>query len=185
MGSLSPLALVGLVSQGVGLVQTLSEKQDDVRYERREDELVLKQLQQKQNLQEQQAAQNAALERDRIAVEASINEEERKRALKRAIARQKAQFGARGLSTGNGSSEAVLLGLFDETEEELAQRERLDQLRQNSIDLGLSQQKSVNVLQREQLQQSQRLSDLGRTYQTSDDAVDFGVGLANLGRKVL
>ena len=54
----------------------------------------------------------------------------------RAVARQRANFGSSGISSDSGSGQAVLLGLFDETEDELARREQLDNLRNRALDLG-------------------------------------------------
>ena len=86
---------------------------------------------------------------------AKAAEDERRAALRRAVARQNARFGASGIGGSGGSAEAVLLGLFDESEEDLASRERLDNLRNRSLDLNVAQNSSLNVLQRSQLQQRQ------------------------------
>lgn len=61
------------------------------------------------------------------------------------------------MSVNGGSSEAVLLGLFDESEFDKTECERLDSLKVAAIDQGLNQQKRVNTLQRAQLQQTQKL----------------------------
>ena len=67
----------------------------------------------------------------------------------------------RGIAAGTGgSSEAVLLGFIEETEEELERRNQLDTLRNRSADLGVSQQRSVNILQATQLAERQNLGRL-------------------------
>ena len=118
----------------------------------------LVQLQERQAQQQQQLVADNALERERIAASASAVDEERRAALRRATARQRAQFGASGITpNSSGSAQAVLLGLFEESEGERAQREEIDNLRTRALDLGESQRASVNVLQRTQLQERQRL----------------------------
>lgn len=121
----------------------------------REQDLALRQLQAKQNLQAQQLAAETALERESIALNAEQDEQNRLSTLKRAVARQRANAGASGISSGDGSAQAVLLGLFEETEGELNNRERLDNLRNSALDLDVANQSSINVLQRTQLRQKQ------------------------------
>ena len=164
-------AIVPTISQGVGFANSVlgtvnavdnlinlgSGNTSQQRNMEREQRQALSQLQARQRLQEQQLAAQTALERERITAQAQIDEAQRRDALKRAVARQRARFGSSGIgNAGNGSAQAVLLGLFDETEEELAQRERLDGLRHSALDLDVASQQSLNVLQRTQLQEKQR-----------------------------
>jgi hypothetical protein len=123
-------------------------------------DLALRQLQEQQKLQEAQLGQQAALERERLALQASQDDESRRQSLKRAVARQRTQFGASGIGGGTGSSEAVLLGLFEESEEERQRREQLDTLRNRALDLDVTQNPSLNLLQATQLSQRQRLVGL-------------------------
>lgn len=153
---------IGLASTLVGTVNTVNRFADTItggaaRDMRREQDAALRQLQQRQNAQAQQLANQTALERERIAALADQDEEKRLASLRRAVARQRASAGASGVTSGDGSSQAILLGLFDQTEDELKERERLDNLRNASLDLDLSNQASINVLQRTQLQERQRL----------------------------
>ena len=139
MGAITPIAsglttLVGALNtanQIAASVQTLSGKSP----ERQEQDLALKQLQERQALSAAQLAQNNALESERIALQSAQDEQDRRAALKRAVARQRASFGASGLNQNSGSSQAVLLGMFDENEDELAQREQLDTLRNRALEL--------------------------------------------------
>jgi hypothetical protein len=169
MGGLAPIvtSAVGLGAPVAGATLTpliakgvmgyMSARESSVNLKSAQNQ-ALNELQQRQNLQMQQAAAQAGLERERIAVEAQANEDSRRSALRRAVARQRAQFGASGIgNAGGGSSEAVLLGLFDETEGELDNRAALDNLRSRTLDMSLSNQGSLNVLQRTQLQERQRL----------------------------
>ena len=153
MGALVPVLTSALVTQGVGLaVNEFSRRQSQ--------DQALEQLQERQALQQQQRAQDAALQKQQIALSASQDEEKRKAALKRAVARQRANFGSQGVGSGAGSSQAVLLGMFEETEDELSRREELDNLRLNAVDLNVSQNNALNVLQRTQLQERNTLNNL-------------------------
>lgn len=145
-------ALVDTV-QGFG-ENPASRREDNLQAQQALD---LQQLQQKQQLDQQNLVQQTALERERIATDTKAAEERRQAALRRAVARQRASFGSQGIGSGGGSSQAVLLGLFDETEDELAQRERLDNIRGRALDLDVSQSNAINVLQRSQLAERQRL----------------------------
>ena len=153
MGALVPVLTSALVTQGVGLaVNEFSRRQSQ--------DQALEQLQERQVLQQQQRAQDAALQKQQIALSASQDEEKRKAALKRAVARQRASFGSQGVGSGAGSSQAVLLGMFEETEDELSRREELDNLRLNAVDLNVNQSNALNVLQRTQLQERNSLNNL-------------------------
>lgn len=105
------------------------------------------------NLQE-----SNALEKQKIKLSAEVAEKERRLALRRAMAKQRAQYGASGISSGDGSAQAVLLGLFDESEEEARQREALDALRAAEFDQNYAQQKRVNTLQLTQFKERNRLN---------------------------
>lgn len=138
----------------------------------RQQEQSLRQLQQQQALQQRQSAQDAALSREEIQAKTKAAEMERRKALKRAVARQRAQFGGSGVSGNDGSSEAVLLGLFEESDEERKLRETLDKLRTQSINQNLLQQRNVNTLKRTQLAERQRLSNSASALDSVGDLLD-------------
>lgn len=156
MASLVPILTSVIVSQGAGLIAgELSGRRSS-----NNQDAALQQLRAQQSLQEQQAAADATLNRQKIAIDAGNAEEDRKKALRRAVSRQRANFGAQGISSGGGSAQAVLLGLFEESDAEKQKRAQLDALRLNVIDQNLGQQKSLNVLQRTQLQEKQKITQL-------------------------
>ncbi len=173
MGALVPV----LTQVAVGSAVSLASKQISRSQQNKSNEQALKQLQEQQRLQEQQAAQNAALDRQKIAVDARQDEEERKAALRRAVSRQRANFGSQGISSAGGSSQAVLLGLFEETEDEKRRREELDQIRLTGIDQSLNQQSALNVLQRTQLQER---NNLARTANDQRLGIDVFAGAGSL-----
>ncbi|MCK6417830.1 MAG: transporter [Alphaproteobacteria bacterium] len=128
--------------------------------DRSAEDQAIAQLQARQDENLRQLEQNAALDRATLAAQSKQAEQNRLAALRRAVARQRAQFGGQGIGVEGGSQNAVMLGLFDESEDEREQREKMDALRENAINQNLEQQRSLNVLQREQLRQRQKL---GRT----------------------
>lgn len=171
MGAITPVlttlgSLAGAVTATRSAVQTLrgagrgwGDPQDALRRQQAQD---LSQLKARQALEERQAAQEADLARARNHIESGAAEEARRAALKRAVARQRALFGAQGTGSTGGSAQAVLLGLFDESDAEKAQRERLDGVRQAVLETDLSARRQANLLQLTQLAERQRLERLSR-----------------------
>lgn len=168
MGSITPI-----LSQGIGIASTVAgggfpfldmasrvlDIQNAQYRQKAEQDMALRQLQQQQALQQKHMAAQNALEKDKIAAQAARSEEERRAVLKRAVARQRANFGTQGVASG-GSAQAVLLGLFDESEDEKQERERMDTFRLSALDQGLSQSQSLNLLQAQQLRERQKLDRL-------------------------
>ena len=93
--------------------------------------------------EQQQMAMNERIR----AADARFAESERLQTLRRAVARQRARFGAQGIGSGGGSSEAVLLGFFEESEQEKLKREQLDNLRNQSERLDVEGRHSLNLLE--------------------------------------
>lgn len=156
---------ISTVNSAIGNVRNASETLTRQEDERRRDQLkaqqqaAIGQLKQSQDEALRAQEENAALSRAKIGLDAQSAERERKAALRRAVARQKTAFAAQGLGAdiSDGSSQAVLLGLFDESDEEKSSRDRLDNLRLSALDQDIEQQKRVNVLQRQQLLERQNL----------------------------
>lgn len=159
-GALSPILTgAGIPGAVVGLgTQILNQRtaRDDLR---RQQDQALAQLQGRQRLDEELAAQSAALERQKIANEAEAAEQRRRQALKRAVARQKTLFSAQGLGgDASGSNEAVLLGLMNESDADGAESTRLSNLRRVALDQSLSGLKQKNLLDATQLAERQSLA---------------------------
>lgn len=124
---------------------------------RREQQLALKQLRQQQDAQARSLNEQAAADRAAVSSGAATEERRRLAALRRAVARQRAQFGGGGLSSADpGSTQAVLLGLFEESDRDRQERERIDSVRNAVIDRNLDTQKRLNVLQLNQLRERQK-----------------------------
>ena len=121
-----------------------------------------KQQKQAQNLNLQQLQQDAALRKEETRTITAQADAQRRAALKRSVARQRANFGAQGIGANTGSSEAVLLGMFQESDEERANREKLDSIRSSVIDQNLGHQQQLNLLQQTQLREKQYVDYLSR-----------------------
>lgn len=128
--------------------------------QRRQNDEALRQLQQRQVLEQKQSREKAALERQKLALDTAEAEEKRREALKRAVARSNASFAGRGLSSSTGgSADAILLGLFEESEEARLQRENLDRLRTIALDQELTRQQQRNLLELNQQRRQYELQN--------------------------
>lgn len=124
------------------------------------DAAALRQLQEKQKLEQKQARNKALIQQEKNALESRSAEEARLSSLRRAMARQNAQFGGSGVSLAGGSGEAVLLGLYEESDAERKRREGVDALRTKAMNNDLSALHKKNLLQFQQEQERQRLARL-------------------------
>lgn len=91
-------------------------------------------------------SRQASLNKESIALDQKADEEARQRALRASVAQQRARFGASGVSSNDGSGEAVLLGLFEQTQEELDARAERDRLRARAVDIGRDYTSTKNLL---------------------------------------
>lgn len=175
-GITSALQFVPLVKEGIGVVSNVLSSESSYRAQQDAQNAALAHLQQQQALQMKNAQAEAALERESIALKSKADEDARLAALRRAVARQRANYGASGTGSAGGSAQAVLLGLFDETEDELASRGRLDSLRSRALDMSLENRGALNILQRTQLQERAKISgyaaQVGRYSNTLPSSLD-------------
>lgn len=157
MATLAPIATQALgLFKTVGTVASVLSATNVIN--NRSADASLRHLQDKQKLEERNATQSANLSRQQLQAQTAEAEAKRRNDLKRAVARQRASFGGAGISSNGGSSEAVLLGLFDESEEQRANRERLDNIRFATLDQQLGNTKRVNTLERTQAESKNSLS---------------------------
>lgn len=159
MGAVTPLAGILPVLSGIGTAVSFIDKQTGLfnRITGRDDKNDLRQLNERNRLQQQKLAQDIALQKEQNTLDSEQKESERRSALRRAVARQRAKFGAQGIGSAGGSSEAVLLGLFDESEDERKKREDVDALRGRILDNNLSQSAAGNLLESTQLAERQKI----------------------------
>lgn len=159
MGGLTSLAttaiqVLGAANSVAGTLQNYQDRSGNRAYD---------QLKAQSDLSLQNAAEQAALQKEQLRLTGEQAEVERRSALRRAVARQRAQFGASGIGSSGGSSQAVLLGMFDESDEDRQQRESLDALKTSAIDQGYAQQTRINTLQLTQLKERDRLKNVSAT----------------------
>ncbi|HNQ92211.1 MAG TPA: hypothetical protein PKI93_04695 [Alphaproteobacteria bacterium] len=112
------------------------------------------------DLRLRQYEQNAALHKKQNLFDLQNAETERRTKLKKLISAQRAQFGSGGIRSGAGSSEAVLEGLFSDSDIERQQGEGDVALANQKINQGITQQRQLNLLQKEQLRQKTILNTL-------------------------
>lgn len=91
-------------------------------------------------------SRQAELDKQEIEQQRKADEVARKRALRVSVAQQRARFGASGVDAVDGSGEAVLLGLFEQTQEELDARAERDRLRSRAVDIGRDYSRTRNLL---------------------------------------
>lgn len=91
-------------------------------------------------------SRDARLQKEQIEQQRKTDEERRQRALRASVASQRARFGATGINVEEGSGQAVLLGLFEQSEEELNARSERDRLRSRAVDIGRDFSRSRNLL---------------------------------------
>ena len=166
MGGMTPIALQALQAyQTIGTVAKFLDKGSDIFSDKqgRSSDLALSQLQQEQQSDARALAEKTALEKQEIAASSEKAELTRRRALKRAVAKQRAAYGGSGIGSGDGSSEALLLGLFEQSEEDKASSQKFDALKLSALDQKVSDTNRTNVLKRAQLAERSKLQNSSST----------------------
>lgn len=119
-------------------------------------------LKAEQRLEERTAAQNLALEKAKIKAESDAASAARQDALRRAVAKRRAAFGASGIAADDGSAEAVLLGLSQDSDRDAAERQTLDTLKLTALDDSFASLRARNLLELSELQGKNAIRDLSR-----------------------
>lgn len=143
MGGFNPISTIfdtasNVVSATSGIRSAYGDYRDTARQNRYARDMFL--------LNEQDTADKAALDQKQIDLNAAEDSRQRQQALKRASATRKAAFGQQGINTSDGSGQAVLLGLFQESDEEQKYRDRLDAIRKESIAQDKENKRRRNLL---------------------------------------
>ena len=99
-------------------------------------------------LEETQYKTRLDAERQLTAVQQEDYERNRAITLNRALARQKANFAAQGLSTNDdgGSVQTILQSIIDDSDADAAYRTRIDSLKSRADELALQQNRQRNLL---------------------------------------
>jgi hypothetical protein len=143
-----------IINQGLAAARTLNQYKDGIFGDAdtaRRTQLRLDQLKERNRLEEDLAGTRT--DRDTAITDAERAESERRRsnALKRAVSRQRATYGGAGVDSEGGSSEAVLLGLFSDSESERAASDNIYDLRKKIIADNFAGLKRRNLLEESQL----------------------------------
>ncbi|HEY1097042.1 MAG TPA: hypothetical protein VGF14_07360 [Alphaproteobacteria bacterium] len=99
-------------------------------------------------------------QQEQIAIQADKDETARRDALRRAVSRQRAQMGAQGIDSSDGSAEAILLGLTQQSDLEQQQQDQLNSLRSQALQESANSQQRKNLLSLNQSYDDLRLSSL-------------------------
>ena len=105
-------------------------------------------------------ANSVALQNQKDQLAADQDATARREALRRAVARQRAAFGGQGIDSSDGSAEAILLGLSQQSADEQAQQNTLDQLRTAALQDNTATQSRKNLLELNKAYDKARLSAL-------------------------
>ncbi len=106
-----------------------------------------KSLSDRNRLEERQARVNFDAQKNITLTQQDEFERNRALTLNRALARQKANFAAQGLSTNDqGTVETVLQSIIDDSEADSAYRKQIDDLKLKAEELSLQQNLSRNLL---------------------------------------
>lgn len=123
MAGFNPItSILGAVTDAVGLTQ--SSRGANRAYKQAADAY---------NQQTRETAAQYKAERDKLELDAAQAANDRRNALRRAVAKQQASFGGQGISAADGSGEAVMLGLLRESDAEKQYRDRLDTIKRESL----------------------------------------------------
>lgn len=152
MGGLTSFAsqafqVLGAVNTVMGAVNQFSNDSGKRDYKLRE-------MQNQVNLQNAQA--EAENRKQQYTLEAQVAEEERRNALRRAIAKQKAIYGASGIDSSSGSAQALLLGQIAESAQAQKDADALDAIKDAAVNLPVENQKRINTLQLTQLREKNK-----------------------------
>jgi hypothetical protein len=94
--------------------------------------------------------------RAQLALESAEETRKRREALRRTVSKQRANFGAQGIETSEGSGQAVMLGLFEESDAEKQYRDRLDTLKRAALDQDTDTKRRKNLLSLQSARSSAR-----------------------------
>lgn len=92
----------------------------------------------------------------------ATEEQRRRDALRRAVAKHRASLGARNLTAAGGSSEAILLGLVNDTDTERQSALAADRLQAQALQQSVTDLNRRNLLEQSQLAERHRLQLLSR-----------------------
>lgn len=143
MGSLNPISnLVQTVTGSANTISNAAKLYGDYRDITRQNQIAKDTY----LLNEQDLAEKSVLTRRETDLDAEEDRRQRQRNLQKSSATRKAMFGNQGISTSDGSGKAVLLSLFQDSDEEQQYRDRLNALRRESEEQDTAAKRRRNLL---------------------------------------
>ncbi len=141
--------LLPVINKSISIVNTIdrAERLLNRKSDHKDRDLALRQLQERQAAEEKIAGTRLARDQMILDAESASTERRRLNALKRETARQNAAFGGAGVEGDTGSGEAVLLGLFNESEDEKRDQDSITALRRQMLADNFNALKSRNLLE--------------------------------------
>ncbi len=149
MGNITALGgTLPLLTKTISNANAIDTMLNGNRTTRARNELNQSQLIERNRLAEQVATDQAARNTALLNVEQSDQDRKRALALKRAIARQRAMYGGSGIDDGtnDGSGEAVIFGLINDSEQDRAASDSIYTLRRRIIDDNVNNIRKRNLL---------------------------------------
>lgn len=183
MGTMIPIATQALSAvKTIGTVASLANQGMNLfgNSATQNSQQALAHLQQQQKLNQQNLIAENNLRKQEILLDAGEAERIRRQSLKRAVAKRKAEFGSSGIAIGDGSSEAVLLGLFQDSEAERLKNAQADQLRFQTLDQSVTNKKRLNTLTRTQEAEKAKLTNASNPFEQVRAASGILSGAAGL-----
>lgn len=153
MGNLTSLGgALPLVTKSISGVNTIDTAINGNRNAEHAANLARTQQSARNRLEENVSAQKSALDTSILNATQSADERRRLTALKRATSRQRAIYGSSGLDRGGdtGSGEAVIFGLFNESDQDKATNDHIYNLRRRIIDDNIQNMRTRNLLDESQ-----------------------------------
>lgn len=164
MGNLTSLGgALPLVTKAVSGVNTIDTAINGNRNAERTAKLARTQQSARNRMEENISTQKAALDTSILNATQGADDRRRLMALKRATARQRAIYGSSGLDHGGdaGSGEAVLFGLFNESEQDRATNDSIYNLRRRIIDDHVQNIRARNLLEESQFTARKKIKSGG------------------------
>lgn len=150
--------------QAADAAQQAEQRRREMAWLGRSQTLDANQLRARQDASFQAAGADAQTRVASINQQAATDEQRRRDALRRAMGRTRADLGGQGVSSADGSGEAILLGLVGETEKESSSAAQVDQIKRQAIQQELDNARRRNLLEQAQLAQRQRIDFMSKFF---------------------
>ncbi|WP_448192708.1 hypothetical protein [Azospirillum sp. sgz301742] len=144
--------------------QQAAQRRSDMAWLGQSQSLDAAQLIARQNADAQAAGADAQTRLAAIAQQSATDEQRRRDALRRSVGRTRADLGGQGVSSADGSGEAILLGLVGDSAQESSTAAQVDQLKRQAIQQELDNSRRRNLLEQAQLAQRQRMDFMSKFF---------------------